>query len=301
MRWQDLYEASRPARVCRHLYLAVPSGCDPSAFRIRSFAALGWQPRSLMERPTNDQRPTIYSTNAHSTQPRRGARPPARRRLRARPVRPGARQALGPEAARRHVRHPQRLRAGQHHGDGDQRGRGAGGRQVRHRPRQHPGAAEDGHQSADQVRDQHPPPRRPQRQQRQDAGAWACRWWRRSRRASTWWTATSRACRTSRIDGHASLFLGGKRVDLYQFGRAHTSGDVVVLFPAQRVLAAGDMFTVGADTPQLVDYPGGGSAKEWPATVDGVLTARLRHGGAGPRHGGGQGRDADVPRRPPSA
>jgi len=73
------------------------------------------------------------------------------------------------------------------------------------------------------------------------------------------------------IDGHASLFLGGKRVDLYQFGRAHTSGDVVVLFPAQRVLAAGDMFTVGADTPQLVDYPGGGSAKEWPATVDGVL------------------------------
>ena len=103
------------------------------------------------------------------------------------------------------------------------------------------------------------------------------------------------------FDGHASLFLGGKRVDLYHFGRAHTSGDTVVLFPAQRVLAAGDMFTVGADTPQLVDYPGGGSAKEWPATVDRVLTAGLRHRGAGPRHGGGQGGDADVSRRPPSA
>jgi glyoxylase-like metal-dependent hydrolase (beta-lactamase superfamily II) len=64
------------------------------------------------------------------------------------------------------------------------------------------------------------------------------------------------------FSGKASLFLGGKRVEMYQFGRAHTSGDTVVLFPAQRVLAAGDMFTVGADTPQLVDYPGGGSAKD---------------------------------------
>ena len=73
------------------------------------------------------------------------------------------------------------------------------------------------------------------------------------------------------FDGKSSLHLGGKRVDLFYFGRAHTSGDIVALFPAQRVLAAGDMFTVGNATPQLVDYAGGGSAKEWPQTVDGVL------------------------------
>jgi cyclase len=85
------------------------------------------------------------------------------------------------------------------------------------------------------------------------------------------------------FNGRASLYLGGKRVELYQFGRAHTSGDVVALFPAQRVLAAGDMFTVGADTPQLVDYPGGGSAKEWPSTVDGVL--RLDFDTVVPGHG----------------
>lgn len=84
-------------------------------------------------------------------------------------------------------------------------------------------------------------------------------------------------------DGHASLFLGGKRVELYHFGRAHTSGDTVVLFPAQRVLAAGDLFTVGNDTPQLVDYPGGGSAKEWPATVDRVL--QLEFDNVVPGHG----------------
>jgi glyoxylase-like metal-dependent hydrolase (beta-lactamase superfamily II) len=73
------------------------------------------------------------------------------------------------------------------------------------------------------------------------------------------------------FDGHASIHLGGKRVELYQFGRAHTNGDAVVLFPQQRTLAAGDMFTLGDSTPQLVDYPGGGSAKEWTATLDGVL------------------------------
>jgi glyoxylase-like metal-dependent hydrolase (beta-lactamase superfamily II) len=73
------------------------------------------------------------------------------------------------------------------------------------------------------------------------------------------------------FDGKASLYLGGKRVELYHFGRAHTNGDAVVLFPAQRVLAAGDMFTFGDATPELVDYAGGGSAKEWPSTLDSAL------------------------------
>jgi cyclase len=74
------------------------------------------------------------------------------------------------------------------------------------------------------------------------------------------------------IDNRASLYLGGKRVDLFYFGRGHTNGDIVALFPAQRVLAAGDLFTIGDSTPQLVDYPGGGSAKQWPQTIAGVLS-----------------------------
>ncbi len=73
------------------------------------------------------------------------------------------------------------------------------------------------------------------------------------------------------FEQHANIHLGGKQVELYHFGRAHTNGDTVVLFPAQRVLAAGDMFTFGDATPQLVDYAGGGSAKEWPATLDKAL------------------------------
>jgi len=73
------------------------------------------------------------------------------------------------------------------------------------------------------------------------------------------------------FDRQAHLHIGGKNVDVYHFGRSHTNGDSVVLFPSERVLAAGDMFTYGDATPQLVDYAGGGSAKEWTPTLDSVL------------------------------
>jgi glyoxylase-like metal-dependent hydrolase (beta-lactamase superfamily II) len=73
------------------------------------------------------------------------------------------------------------------------------------------------------------------------------------------------------FERHAHLYLGGKNIELYHFGRAHTNGDVVVLFPERRTLAMGDMFTFGDATPQLVDYAGGGSAKEWTKTLDDVL------------------------------
>jgi cyclase len=88
---------------------------------------------------------------------------------------------------------------------------------------------------------------------------------------------------TITFDDTAYLTLGGKRVELYRFGRAHTNGDIVAFFPAQRVLAAGDMFTLGNDVPQLIDYSGGGSAKEWPRTLDGVL--RLDFDAVVPGHG----------------
>ena len=67
---------------------------------------------------------------------------------------------------------------------------------------------------------------------------------------------------------HAALHLGGKTIELHRVGPAHTNGDIVVLFPAQRVLAAGDIFANGPGTSaQLVDYPGGGSAKLWPQAI----------------------------------
>ncbi len=73
------------------------------------------------------------------------------------------------------------------------------------------------------------------------------------------------------IEPRGAVHLGGKVAEIYWFGRGHTDGDVVVLFPQHRTLAAGDLFTAGEGLPQLVDHAGGGSAKEWTATLDKVL------------------------------
>jgi cyclase len=85
------------------------------------------------------------------------------------------------------------------------------------------------------------------------------------------------------VEPRGSIHLGGKSAEIYWFGRAHTDGDVVVLFPQNRVLAAGDMYTNGEGTPQLIDYSGGGSAKEWTATVEQVL--KLEFDTVVPGHG----------------
>ena len=84
---------------------------------------------------------------------------------------------------------------------------------------------------------------------------------------------------------HATIHLGGKTVEIHSVGfRAHTNGDVVVLFPQQRVLSSGDIFANGPGTSaELVDYAGGGSAKEWPKAVDTAL--KLDYDTVIPGHG----------------
>lgn len=73
------------------------------------------------------------------------------------------------------------------------------------------------------------------------------------------------------LENNVKLYLGGKRVEVYHFGRAHTDGDIVAYFPEHRVVAMGDMFTIGDGLPPLVDYPGGGSTREWPHSLEGAL------------------------------
>jgi glyoxylase-like metal-dependent hydrolase (beta-lactamase superfamily II) len=53
--------------------------------------------------------------------------------------------------------------------------------------------------------------------------------------------------------------------DLYYFGRAHTGGDAWVVFPALRVLHAGDAFP-GKGVPPL-DANNGASGVEYPRTI----------------------------------
>jgi glyoxylase-like metal-dependent hydrolase (beta-lactamase superfamily II) len=61
-----------------------------------------------------------------------------------------------------------------------------------------------------------------------------------------------------------TLGSGNDRIDLHYFGRGHTDGDAWVLFPALRVMAAGDIFS-GKNIPFL-DYNGGASGVEIPDT-----------------------------------
>jgi glyoxylase-like metal-dependent hydrolase (beta-lactamase superfamily II) len=74
------------------------------------------------------------------------------------------------------------------------------------------------------------------------------------------------------FEDEASLFLGGKEIRLFQPGKSHTGGDVVVYFPAERAVYTCDLMaaTDGVTNPS-VDYASGGSLFSSPATLDKVL------------------------------
>jgi len=66
-----------------------------------------------------------------------------------------------------------------------------------------------------------------------------------------------------------SLGTGKNRVDLYYFGPGHTNGDTFIVFPALRVMHAGDMFA-WKDAP-LYDRNNGGSGVEHPKSFAKLL------------------------------
>jgi glyoxylase-like metal-dependent hydrolase (beta-lactamase superfamily II) len=66
--------------------------------------------------------------------------------------------------------------------------------------------------------------------------------------------------------------LGGKQVEARHFGRGHTGGDAVIFIPARRTIHTGDLFLTNSATPRpYMDFANGGSAVEWPGTLDGIL------------------------------
>ena len=79
-----------------------------------------------------------------------------------------------------------------------------------------------------------------------------------------------------------TLGEGNDRIELYWFGAGHTDGDAFVVFPAERVMAAGDIFQLMA-MPRI-DRAAGGSALALPFTlaqaedaIDGVDTVIPGH------------------------
>jgi glyoxylase-like metal-dependent hydrolase (beta-lactamase superfamily II) len=82
------------------------------------------------------------------------------------------------------------------------------------------------------------------------------------------------------FDGELTLDLGNRRVELRFLGRGHTSGDLVVWLPEERICFAGDLVEA-----QAAPYMGDAHIGDWRGgTLDAVaaLGAELMVGGRGP-------------------
>ena len=78
-------------------------------------------------------------------------------------------------------------------------------------------------------------------------------------------------------DKSATVVLGGQEINAHYFGRGHTSGDSVIHFPALRTIHTGDLVLWGdrldgSTMSPFFDFDNGGSAADWTATLDGLLT-----------------------------
>ena len=62
---------------------------------------------------------------------------------------------------------------------------------------------------------------------------------------------------TRTVTDKLTLFSGPDQIDLYYFGRGHTNGDLVVVFPQKRLAYLGDLFP--AKSAPVVDAAAGGS------------------------------------------
>ncbi|MBX2883171.1 MAG: MBL fold metallo-hydrolase [Granulosicoccus sp.] len=68
---------------------------------------------------------------------------------------------------------------------------------------------------------------------------------------------------TQTFSGSMSVYLGNRRVDLRQIGRAHTAGDIVIHVPDENVMFTGDIVEY-----QSACYCGDGHYKDWQHTLD---------------------------------
>jgi cyclase len=64
------------------------------------------------------------------------------------------------------------------------------------------------------------------------------------------------------FDTRLTLYRGGREIRLLFFGRGHTSGDVVVHLPGERVLITGDLLTAG------LSYMGDAFVPDWIETLE---------------------------------
>lgn len=70
---------------------------------------------------------------------------------------------------------------------------------------------------------------------------------------------------TTTFNGRMSVYLGKRRVDILQMGRAHTAGDAVIYVPDQNVMFTGDIVEY-----RSACYCGDGHFHDWPDTLENI-------------------------------
>ncbi len=70
---------------------------------------------------------------------------------------------------------------------------------------------------------------------------------------------------TTTFNGRMSVYLGKRRVDLMQLGRAHTAGDIVAYVPDANVMFTGDIMEY-----KSACYCGDGHFHDWPKTLEAI-------------------------------
>ncbi|MFN3210978.1 MAG: MBL fold metallo-hydrolase [Roseovarius sp.] len=83
---------------------------------------------------------------------------------------------------------------------------------------------------------------------------------------------------TTTFSGRMSVYLGNRRVDLMQLGRAHTAGDIVIHVPDENVMFTGDIVEY-----RSACYCGDGHFGDWGGTLDAI--ARYGVGAIAPGRG----------------
>ncbi|MEM9349751.1 MAG: MBL fold metallo-hydrolase [Pseudomonadota bacterium] len=70
---------------------------------------------------------------------------------------------------------------------------------------------------------------------------------------------------TTTFNGRMSVYLGKRRVDLMQLGRAHTAGDAVIYVPDANIMFTGDIVEYHSAC-----YCGDGHFHDWPGTLEAI-------------------------------
>src|SRR6266516_2967277 len=69
-----------------------------------------------------------------------------------------------------------------------------------------------------------------------------------------------------------SMTIDGVKLELYHFAPAHTSGDLVVYLPAQKIVSTGDIVTMNrADDNPNIHFEKNGSTEGWLTNVKGLI------------------------------